>query len=80
MVALFAATNDADINDVHGKGGSHGGQTRKQGPPGSSDMSFGGIKWHHNLTCIYLCHVRPDVCSLAHTAYIGDGTRLRRWA
>ena len=56
MVALLAATNDADINDVHGKGPPHGGQTRNKGPPGSSDMSFGGIKWHHN-NALYACQL-----------------------
>lgn len=50
---LLAATSDADPNDVHGRGGSqrgasHRGQNPNQGATGSSDMSFGGIKWQSN--------------------------------
>ena len=44
---LFAVTNDSDINDIYGKGGSHAGQTPHQGAPGSGTTSFGGTEWHH---------------------------------
>ncbi|KAL3134798.1 hypothetical protein ABBQ32_007781 [Trebouxia sp. C0010 RCD-2024] len=36
-------TKDADINDIYGKGGSHGGQTPHQGTRGSDNTSFGGF-------------------------------------
>lgn len=43
--ALLAVTKDADINDIYGKGGSHGGQTPHQGTRGSDNTSFGGTAW-----------------------------------
>lgn len=77
---MLAATNDADINDVHGKGGSHGGrshsgQTRNKGSPGSNNMSFGGIKRHYNAV-MYAPHIEMHMrmmssllCALLHTLY-----------
>ena len=44
---LFAVTNDSDINDIYGKGGSHAGQTPHQGASGSGNTSFGGNEWHY---------------------------------
>ena len=55
MDALFAATNNADINDVHAKGGSHGSQTPNKGPPGSTNMGFGGIAWHQVISRRVVC-------------------------
>ena len=42
MLILFAATNDDDINNVYGRGGSHSAQQPSNTSSGQFDTGFGG--------------------------------------